>query len=206
MLRVARFEFFKSLLHFRSGWRVKHARTGPSCSGCSPRILSLTPVMLAILVAGCAYPNQFRNVGAKFPHAVIIGDKVGVMAINGQPTSFWRSSERFRIPLGTNVLRTAHSDWRETFGYEKVMFVATARSEYVLSRKRDAESLSPFVAQPHPTTSNAWVIHDRRECVLVEQKDLNGQRRAVAVAPRQGYVFGVSSSREAIAQYRKENP
>ena len=170
------------------------------------RLLTLTPLMLATLVTGCAYPNQFRNVRTASPHAVVIGDKVGVMAINGQPTSFWRWSERFRIPLGTNVLHTAYSDRRETPGYAAVQFFATAGSEYVLARKQDWELLSPLAALPHPTTTNAWVIHDRRDCVVVEQRDSSGQRRAIAEAPRKDYIFGVASSDEAIAQYRKKNP
>lgn len=170
------------------------------------RLLSIAPLVFAILIAGCSYPDQFRNANTKFMHAVLIGGEVRVMAINGQPTSFWRSIERFRIPLGTNVLRTAYSDRHETIGYEGVRLVATAGSEYVLSRKLDTEQLSPITAQQHPTTSNAWVIHDRRDCVFIEQIDLSGQRLTIISAPREDYIFGISSSSKAITRYRQQNP
>ena len=100
----------------------------------------------------------------------------------------------------------AYSDRRETSGYGSQKFVATAGGEYALARKREPSLPSPFTAAPHPTTSNAWVILDRRDRVVIEQKDESGPRHVVSEASREDYVFGVSSADEAIAEYHRKNP
>jgi hypothetical protein len=128
------------------------------------------------------------------------------MHINRQPTPFWRFKEVFRIPAGTNEVRAAYSDLKETLGYESQQFVAQSSGEYALARKREPALPSPFTAAPRPTTSNAWVIHDRRDKIVIEQRDTNGPTRIVAEAAKEDYVFGVSSPTEAIAEYRRKNP
>jgi hypothetical protein len=100
----------------------------------------------------------------------------------------------------------AYSDRRKTIGYGSQKFVATAGGEYALARKREPSLASPFTAEPHPTTSNAWVILDRRDRVAIEQEDGSGPRRVVSEASREDYVFGVSSADEAIAEYHRKNP
>jgi len=164
-------------------------------------------LFLALTLVSCRYPNEFRNTPRDANHAVLRGgDHLFASHINRQPTSFWRSGDVFRIPVGTNEARVAYSDRRETIGYEPQKFVATAGGEYALARKREPSVVSPFTAAPHPTTSNAWVILDRRDRVTIEQRDGSGPRRAVSEASREDYVFGVSSADGAIAEYHKKNP
>ena len=168
--------------------------------------LSFTLVTLAAFLAGCTYPNQFRNVHRDSPHAVLAGDGMTVMHINDQPTSFWRVDERFRIPAGTNTCLTGCSDWKETIGYQRVQFVALADREYVIARKREPAIESPFTATPHPTTRNAWIIHDLRDRVMIHTTKPNGSDLLVADTPREDYVFGASSSASAIVAYHRKNP
>jgi hypothetical protein len=171
------------------------------------RTSSLIGLFFALTSMSCRYPKEFRNTHSGSSHALLRGgDHLFASHINGQPTSFLRFGDAFRIPAGTNEVRVAYSDRRETIDYESQKFVATAGGEYLLAREREPSLTSPFTAAPHPTTSNAWVILDRRDRVTIEQRDASGPRRVVAEAPREGYVFGVSSAEEAIAQYHRENP
>lgn len=69
-------------------------------------LVSVTPSLFAaVLVAGCAYPNQFRNIRADSPYAVLVGEDVTLFHINGQPTSFWRFRERFFVAPGPTTVR-----------------------------------------------------------------------------------------------------
>ncbi len=46
-------------------------------------LVSVTPSLFAaVLVAGCAYPNQFRNIRADSPYAVLVGEDVTLFHIN----------------------------------------------------------------------------------------------------------------------------
>ncbi|WP_338285051.1 hypothetical protein [Luteolibacter sp. LG18] len=66
----------------------------------------------ALMAASCSYPNQFVNTPQATPHAVVeaekpvhfFADNLEIIEINGQPTSFWRSSTRFLIPPGRTSL------------------------------------------------------------------------------------------------------
>ena len=98
----------------------------------------LTPLAL-LLLAGCAYPNQFRNVDADAPHAVLVGDGVTVMHINRQPTSFWRVRETFRIPPGRTTLRAVAGHW-DIHSYTGLVFTAEVGQRYSLRRDRTAGS------------------------------------------------------------------
>ena len=99
------------------------------------RISSLTPLTLATLLAGCAFENQFRNVRTGSPHAVLIGDGVTLFHINGQPTSFWRCRERFRIPVGPTTVRTVAGYW-DVHDYPLLRFTAEAGHTYSVQRQR----------------------------------------------------------------------
>ena len=100
------------------------------------RILSFT---LLAFVAGCAYPNQFRNVRTDAPHAVLAGDGVKLMHINAQPTSFWRTRERFRILPGSTTVRVI-SGFRGEVDYPLLRFTAEAGHSYSVQRQQSAGS------------------------------------------------------------------
>ena len=103
-------------------------------------------------------------------------------------------------------MHAAYSDRRETLGYKAEQLIAVAGSEYVLARKREPALDSPFTATPHPTTSNAWIIHDRRDRVVIRQRQTGGTNRDMAEAPKEAYVFGVALRDDAIAEYHRKNP
>jgi hypothetical protein len=167
-------------------------------------------ISLAVVACGC-YPNEFKNVHAKAPHAILRGTSYPNAGhafpthINGQPTSFWRMDDVFRIHPGSNGCKIAFSDRKETFGFDTAHFVTIAGGEYVISRKRDASFASPFKATPHPTTTNSWVIQDWRDRAII-QEVISNNSNIVADVPKVDYVFGVSSSNLAIGQYRQKNP
>jgi hypothetical protein len=190
-------------------WRA----TAEFALGCSTQ---MNPWLLMLVVAltgtSCGYPDQFKNTGKDAPHAVLRGTKspkaghVFATHINGQPTSFWRSGDTFRIRPGKNVVRVAFSDRRETVGFKPMQFVCLAGGDYVIERKQDPGVLSPLAATPHPSTKNSWVIHDRRDQVIIRQADAAGSEGVMAEAPKEDYIFGRSSAEEAMAAYRKKNP
>lgn len=99
------------------------------------RLASLAVLLLATGFAGCAYPNQFRNVRADAPHAVLIGDGVTVVHISGRPTGFWRVRERFRVPPGENTLGAVAGHW-DIQSYAVPPFTAVAGQTYFLRRQR----------------------------------------------------------------------
>src|SRR5678816_3051732 len=145
------------------------------------KIPRLSALFVALTLVSCRYPNEFKNAPANAPHAVLRGTKypngahVFATHINGQPTSFWRSSDVFRVPAGTNSCQTAYSDGKKTVGYKKTdPFIATAGRDYVIARKREPDSVSPLTATPHPTTTNAWIIHDRRDRVEIHEATPGG--------------------------------
>lgn len=88
-----------------------------------------------VLLASCAYPNQFRNVRADSPHAVVVGEGVRLMHINDQPTSFWRSRERFWVSPGSVTVRTI-SGYRGDVHYPLLRFRAEAGHTYLVQRQR----------------------------------------------------------------------
>jgi len=169
-------------------------------------------ICVALAAAACRYPNEFRNTPGDAPHAVLggtaypHGGSVFPTHINGQPTSFWRSRDVFRVPVGTTTVRAAYSDRRETVGFAPVEFAATAGGHYVITRDRAPAVNSPVTAKSHPTTPNAWVIHDGCDRVTVRQKEASGQGRVLGDSPREGYVFGRPSPEAALAEYRGSNP
>jgi len=94
----------------------------------------LSSLALALLLSGCAYPNQFRNVRTDSAHSILVGDGVTVMHINDQPTSFWRCRERFRVPPGATTLRVVAGHWDiQTYA---LPFTAEAGHTYSLRRQR----------------------------------------------------------------------
>lgn len=167
---------------------------------------------VALILASCRDQNEFKNTPTDTPHAVLRGTEypagghVFVTHINKQPTTFWRSSDVFRIPAGTTTCQTAFSNGKETIGYRPEKFVATAGCDYVLSRQRQPDVASPFTATPYPTTPKAWVIHDRRDRVQIHETSKGGPDKLVADVPREDYVFGASSPASAINEYRRTNP
>jgi hypothetical protein len=165
-------------------------------------------MLVAMAALSCRYPNEFKNSPANAPHAVLGGTtypkagKIFATHINGQPTSFWRSSNVFRVPAGTNVVLAAYSDRKETLSYKAAEFVAETGREYVLVRKKEPSLASPLTAVPHPTTANAWIIYDQRDQVVIHQKVAAGPGMVVAAAPREAYAWGKASPEEALAEYR----
>jgi hypothetical protein len=176
------------------------------------KITRCSILFVALTLVSCRHPNEFESAQANAPHAVLRGTKypnagsVFATHVNDQPTSFWRSSNVFRIPTGTNICHTAYSDRKETIGYKAGQFVATAGRDYVITQKREPDVASPFTATPHPTTANAWIIHDRRDRVNIHETKPGGSDSLVADVPREDYVFGVPSSASAIVEYHKTNP
>lgn len=102
------------------------------------RVLKSVPPTMAMalgtLLAGCAYPNQLRNTEKALPHASLTGQGVALTRINGQPTSFWRTREQFRIPPGPTTLAAVAGHWK-ILDFEEVRFNAEAGGQYVLSRQ-----------------------------------------------------------------------
>jgi hypothetical protein len=169
-------------------------------------------LFVAVTLVLCRYPNEFRNAPANIPHAVLRGTKypnaghVFATHVNGQPTSFWRSSDEFRILPGSNICHTAFSDRKQTIGYESAQFVAIAGRDYVITRKQEPDFASPFTATAHPTTADAWVIHDRRDRVIIRETKPDGSQALVADVPREDYVFSVPSPDSAVVEYHRKNP
>ena len=94
---------------------------------------------LLALAAGCAYPNQFHNVRTKSPHAVLVGEGVTLFHINNEPTGFWRTRERFRVPPGTTTVRVI-SGHRGEVHYPVLRFTAEAGHRYSVQRQQSAGS------------------------------------------------------------------
>ena len=171
---------------------------------------SLLPLLLiGTTLASCRYTSEFRNTPKNAPHAVLRGTSYPESGhafathVNGQPTSFWRSGDVFRIPPGETTCRTAFSDAHETVGYRTERFTAVAGREYMVSRKLDPKVESPLDAVPHPTTTNAWIIYDRRDRITIHESVTNGQPLLVADAPKEDYVFGTTTASAAITKYRQ---
>jgi hypothetical protein len=58
----------------------------------------------------------------------------------------------------------------------------------VIAREREPAVVSPLTAMPHPTTRNAWVLHDRRDRVTIRQENASGPDSTVADAPKEDYI------------------
>jgi hypothetical protein len=94
--------------------------------------------LAAALISGCAYPNQFRDVETSAPHALLTADDgdhwrdsgPSVFAIDSKPTSFWRTTERFRLPPGLTTLRVVAD--REPYDFAPLTFDAIAGRHYHL--------------------------------------------------------------------------
>lgn len=100
-------------------------------------------------LAGCAYPNQFRNTDKSLPHAVLIGEGVKAFHINGQPTSFWRCRESFRIPVGRTTVRPLTGTWSYP-DYPLVEFTAQAGFTCVLAHQESNDVHSVLVWERGP--------------------------------------------------------
>src|ERR1035437_3945566 len=103
----------------------------------------LLSLFVALAAVSCRYPNEFKNTPSNAPHALLRGTAYSngghafATHINGQPTSYWRSGDVFRIPPGTNTVNAAYSDRQETLGYKAEEFVAIAGGEYAIARARE---------------------------------------------------------------------
>ncbi len=103
-------------------------------------LVSVTPSLFAaVLVAGCAYSNQFRNIRAGSPHAVLVGEDVTLFHINGQPTSFWRFRERFFVVPGPTTVRVISGRLGEV-EFPELRFTAEEGQTYSIQRKRGGGS------------------------------------------------------------------
>jgi hypothetical protein len=174
-------------------------------------IVHLT-VFVACVTVGCRIPNQFESPPASVPHVMLRatkypqGGRIFASQVNGRPLSFWRSENALRISPGTNDIAVAFSDRRETFSFERISFVATAGREFEIIRQRHPEIPSPFTAYQQPTKSNAWVVCDARDRAVLREIVPDGSHKVIAEGRRIDYIFGASSSEDAIIEYRKGNP
>jgi hypothetical protein len=174
------------------------------------QVRTSTSLILLMAMVGCRYPNEFKNVNQTVPHGVLRGTKypnaghIFATHINGQPTSFWRSTDVFRIPAGSNSCEIAFSSRKETIGYAAMSFVTGLGREYEIVRERKTQDESPVSARPHPATPNAWIVADRRERALIRQLNASGADNIVAETWREDYVFGADSEIAAIAKYREK--
>lgn len=169
-------------------------------------------LVMVLTLASCRCPETFKDVQVGAPHAMLRETKYPNAGnafpshINGQPVSFWRWQVAFRIPDGKTTCVTAYSDRRETVGYKTLQFVASQGCNYTISRRLEHDSTSPLTATPHPTTANAWIIHDRRDRMTIRESRPDGVARIVAEVPRQECVFGFPLAADAIAGYREKRP
>jgi len=138
----------------------------------------------------------------KYPHA----GRIFAAQVNGRPLSFWRFANTLRISSGTNDIAVAFSDRHETFGFERISFVATAGREFEIIRQRHPEVPSPFTAYQQPAKSNAWVVCDARDRAVLREIVPGGSHKVIGEGRRIDYIFGASSSEDAITEYRKANP
>ena len=99
-----------------------------------------------LMAASCSYPNPFVNIPQATPHAVVEAEKpthfftdsLTIVAINGRPTSFWRSAERFRIPEGRTTLGVILSSRSARSGYRPcgdMTFDARPGDRFLLRRE-----------------------------------------------------------------------
>ena len=96
-------------------------------------------LLLLPLLAGCAYSNQFREARTDSPHATLTGDGVKLIHLNGQPTSFWRSREVFRVPTGLTSVQVI-SGYRGEVHYRLLRFQAEPGHHYSIHRQQDPGS------------------------------------------------------------------
>jgi hypothetical protein len=115
--------------------------------------------LVAAVVSGCAYPNQFRNAEAKAPHALLTADAGDhwrdrgptVVAISSQPTSFWRSKERFRIPPGPTTLKVIAD--REPYDFAPLRFDAIVGRHYHIRYGDARSSVALYDVTDHSSSS-----------------------------------------------------
>jgi hypothetical protein len=118
-----------------------------------PAIASLGVTVLA----GCSYPNQFRNAVSSAPHASLVGKHVSVSHINRQPTSFWRTGERFRIPPGPAKVEVFTGFW-DFAHYPSVEFKARAGHCYTLTHQESNGCHRVLVKARQPDATDERVI------------------------------------------------
>jgi len=123
--------------------RIKTLNIKLTCS----RILS---GFIAIWVSGCAYTDQFANLAFAEPHSILTADPgdnwrdsgPGVFSINSKPTSFWRTTESFRIPPGAITLNIIAN--QEPYEFAPLSFNAVAGQHYHLRYGNARASVALF--------------------------------------------------------------
>ena len=93
---------------------------------------------ISLLITACSFRGEFHEPALSSPHALLTADNglswrdrgPTVFAINSQPTSFWRRSEKCRIPPGKTVL-TIIAD-QEPYGFSPLRFSARQGKHYHL--------------------------------------------------------------------------
>lgn len=101
-----------------------------------------------------AYPNQFQNVPPSSPHALLTCEDVPnwsdrcptISHINGQKTSFWRSSERFTIPPEPVELRVIANE--PPYDYSPLKFTPLADHHYEIRYLDDRNLVGLFDVSP----------------------------------------------------------
>ena len=164
-------------------------------------------IAFCIITVSCSNSVKFKNRNAADLHVVLegVGD-VSIMSINGLPTSFWRSSEKFLVPSGKAVITASFSDRHLTCGYKPIEFTATVGHTYEVSRVIVKQEGLKITAFPHPTTAKGWIIHDPRDTVQLVDVTKTKAHEVVLISPREDHVFGEEAATLAIKKYQGETP
>lgn len=76
--------------------------------------------------------------------------------------------------------------------------------DYLMSRVLDRGAKSPVFAVAHPSTTESWVILDRRDRVIFWEKVGGGGKRILVEASREASIFGQPDAESAVAEYLRE--
>jgi len=114
---------------------------------------------IILLLAGCAYPNQFRNADRHSPHALLVGKSSVLLVdwINTQKTTFWRCQERYRIPPGPTSIKVLTGFW-DRLSYLPIEFTARAGCRYTLRHTNTKDVDKVFVWEICPDSAGDRLV------------------------------------------------
>jgi hypothetical protein len=95
---------------------------------------------MAVVLTGCAFPNQFHDQSRSLPHGTVTavrerGSPLSaptIFYINDQPTSFWKTRQRYYVAPGPVVLNVIAD--REPYEFEALPFTVKAGAKYDVRR------------------------------------------------------------------------
>ncbi len=102
---------------------------------------------VALQISSCAFQGEYRGVQPGSRHASLTADKGAswrdrgptVFAIDGEPTTFWRTDEEFRLLPGETVL-TVIAD-KEPYEFSPVRFSVDEGCHYHLRYGKERQSV-----------------------------------------------------------------